>query len=157
MLVYLFTDTSLDFGQEFRPLLNAFVQAFPSSHFHGQCQRMSRNYCLYWFPCQPMEGGLTWLDLKQGSSAFLLRRWEWSPQAAAHSDTPAEIPGLWRSLLHPEMLLHFILMWLWHCTILQLFFLCISILKTKLGVSPKGFPLLVAVNSCILHKVQQIN
>lgn len=35
-------------------------------------------------------------------------------------------------------------------------FLNISILKIKLGVSPKEFPLLVAVNRCILQKVQQI-
>lgn len=41
VLIYLFTDTALNFGWEFRPLLDvlthAFVQAFPSLHFHGQC------------------------------------------------------------------------------------------------------------------------
>lgn len=41
--------------------------------------------------------------------------------------------------------------------ILQLVFLSISILKTKLGFSPKEFPLLVAVSRCLLQKVQQIN
>lgn len=39
--------------------------------------------------------------------------------------------------------------------ILQLFFLSISILKTKLGFSPKEFPLLVAVSRCLF--LQQIN